>query len=369
MSCYSQTCKQRVTGRRFTYRRALNVVNRHRYTDFFNDFDDPLLQRRYGNFKIPQKGQILSRYKRAKDPAPAAAPAPAPAPATAYTTTAAPTRTGDTQAVIPTIAVISAIMLMMPSPNSLPAGQAPASSPQPGTPGGGAIPGGIITPIKAAALVLVPLGLIPVAVFPPFEVEPPFPGTVAVIFSENLNLNKRKKRWISRLFKARQGYASVSKPSLISRIARGLGRVVKRLHKNLACLKPRLAKKFGRTARKQAMYSLGYGIEPKNDYFSDEDENFDVEDMSDCFEGQSGPLFGWSVEVPRINDESCEIDPNSVNSCGALDGSAFGNSNFDSNLNSFSNLDLDPYSNFVDRQVNEEFGSASPPICRIRRSC
>ena len=47
MSCYSQTCNQRVTGRFFAYQKALDIVNNHRYTDFFSDFDDPLIQRRF----------------------------------------------------------------------------------------------------------------------------------------------------------------------------------------------------------------------------------------------------------------------------------------------------------------------------------
>ena len=167
---------------------------------------------------------------------------------------------------LPSIAVISAvsaIILMVPSPQALTPGQAPASAPQPGTPGGGDIPGGILTPAKAAALALLPLGLTPVSVFPPFQFPAPFPGTVGVIFSENFNLNKRKKRWISRFLKAKKSPFLKSKPSVIKRIARGLERILKSFGKNLICFKSRFKQKFSRMVRKQTLYNLGYGIQPE----------------------------------------------------------------------------------------------------------
>ena len=91
----------------------------------------------------------------------------------------------------------------------------------------------------------------------------------------------------------------------------------------------------------------------------DEDEDFTVNDASDCFEDQSTPLYGWSVEIPRIIDESCNIEPSSGQACGAVD------KIFSKNSSLISNLNL----NNIDRQVNEEFVSVSAPTCRIRRFC
>ena len=63
---------------------------------------------------------------------------------------------------------------------------------QPGTPGGGASPsvagaGAAMPQTLAIALTLVPLGLTPVAVFPPYNTPRTTPA-VSVIFSEDPNI-------------------------------------------------------------------------------------------------------------------------------------------------------------------------------------
>jgi len=60
-------------------------------------------------------------------------------------------------------------------------GQAPANQPQPGQPGGGALPALAVAP---TVLALIPAGLLPVAVFPPFA-SPRTTPAECVIFSEN----------------------------------------------------------------------------------------------------------------------------------------------------------------------------------------
>ena len=80
--------------------------------------------------------------------------------------------------------------------------------PQPGAPGGGASPFAAptlatgITPQQfALAISLVPIGLTPVAVFPPFE-TPRTIEAVAVIFSEEPETLRLKKRSLARKVKS-----------------------------------------------------------------------------------------------------------------------------------------------------------------------
>ena len=151
-------------------------------------------------------------------------------------------------------------------------GNAPSSAIQPGVIGGGALPS-VASPTLAASLALLPLGLAAVAVFPPFATPRTFPA-VAVIFSEDGATNRRFKRYISQLHKARNGYYTRPRESVFKRIARKIKRLYDKFHKRMACLEPRLARKFGRKAHHRALYSMGrkkrdYGHDY---YFNDYDE-------------------------------------------------------------------------------------------------
>ena len=85
----------------------------------------------------------------------------------------------------------------------------------------------------AQSLALVPSGLTPASIFPPFAQERTVPA-VAVIFSETPTLN-RQKRWTSK-----------QKNSLLFRFLNLIKNIKKTLHKNMQCLIPRLNQKFGR---------------------------------------------------------------------------------------------------------------------------
>ena len=82
------------------------------------------------------------------------------------------------------------MLLMMPSLPSIGAGSAPPGSPAPGTPGGGGLPNIQANPSASQAVSLVPFGLTPVAVFPPFDTPRTLPA-IAVIFSEAPTRRKR----------------------------------------------------------------------------------------------------------------------------------------------------------------------------------
>ena len=88
----------------------------------------------------------------------------------------------------------------------------------------------------AESLALVPSGLTPVAIFPPFAQQRTVPA-VAVIFSETPTLkNSRQKRWTSNL----------QETSLLHRFSNLIKSIMKTLHKNMQCLIPRLNRRFGR---------------------------------------------------------------------------------------------------------------------------
>ena len=64
---------------------------------------------------------------------------------------------------------MTGMFMMMPNLDFQQSGQPPASSPQPGTTGGGGSPADTSIPTLGASLALVPAGATAVAVFPPFE--------------------------------------------------------------------------------------------------------------------------------------------------------------------------------------------------------
>ena len=87
----------------------------------------------------------------------------------------------------------------------------------------------------AESLALVPSGLTPVAIFPPFAQQRTV-SAVAVIFSENPTLkSSRQKRWASNL-----------QETLEFRFLNLIKNIMKTLHKNMQCLIPRLNRKYGR---------------------------------------------------------------------------------------------------------------------------
>merc|ERR1711971_1526352 len=89
------------------------------------------------------------------------------------------------------------LISMPPLPMALATG-VPPGNPVPGAPRGGALPSvvgaGAATPqTLAIALTLVPPGLTPIAVFPPYNTPRTIPA-VSVIFSEELNIRTIKRR-------------------------------------------------------------------------------------------------------------------------------------------------------------------------------
>ena len=86
---------------------------------------------------------------------------------------------------------LASITLLSSTPeNGILPGKAPAFVAQPGSQYGGGLPNDFSNPDLALSLGLVPPGLSPVSVFPPFDKKHTFPA-VAVIFTEGAQIQRR----------------------------------------------------------------------------------------------------------------------------------------------------------------------------------
>ena len=267
-----QTCDQAITFRNFDYARALEVVQDEEYLDDV-DFDEIRLRRKQGevfqsidnfhekvdnNFDIPWEdsdilGQFDNEYQghhREKrqsrgfsensclvDIILLAIQINQGLPTFRFTT-------NDTigNPTIPTIVVtVLATAAILIAANPAPGLTTPSSSPQPGSPGGGGLP----SANPGNILALVPAGLVAVATFPPFLPADRVIPAVAVIFREAPGTvagtdltNKRSSSYSPQ-------------PTILERFL-----------KNVRCLGPRLAAKFGK--KPAPVVDYGYG---KTKYF------------------------------------------------------------------------------------------------------
>jgi hypothetical protein len=350
---FTQSCDQSITGRNLPFSRALEIVQNEEYLD---EADLDIIRRRHDiniiegieNF---DKDLILQRDKRVPNETEELYPSNQEFNVAYYV------------GIIAASAVLTLVSLPAP-PNTLP-GQVPPGNPQPGTFGGGGLPTDLSNPYAGLAISLVPAGLLPVAVFPPF-VKPRTIPAVAVIFSETppgpgaTAIGKRKKRWINRMFKARQGHYSDGRPSMMSRIARSLDRAVKTFQNRVRCLGPRLTRRFGRRVYNHALEQMGYYNQYDSfqrrssgyyDYYDPE-----VNSLDDCFDDVSEPLYGFRVQVMLKEDEPCVLNETCLTSDGQLP------------TNVTLSSQEDDSSSFHSRQTGEEFSSDAPPDCRTSNS-
>ena len=241
-----QTCDQTITFRNFDYARALEVVQDEEYLDDV-DFDEIRLSRKQGevfkhidNFEekiannfiqsfheVSEDSEILNdfdyeneahhREKRFSF----------------FNTSSTPPGllTPPLRIVGTVLATVGILIAANPAP-----GLTPSSLPQPGSPGGGGLP----SANPGNILALVPAGLIPVATFPPFLPADRVIPAVAVIFREapgtvaGTDLTNKRSSSYSR------------QPTLLERFL-----------KNVRCLGPRLAAKFGK--KPAPVVDYGYG--------------------------------------------------------------------------------------------------------------
>jgi len=312
-----QTCDQAITFRNFDYARALEVVQDEEYLDDV-DFDEIRLRRKQGevfqsidnfhekvdnNFDIPWEdsdilGQFDNEYqeyhhreKRFFNGSYSFC---------TNSTDCIPTAPGIVATVLTTAAILIAAN---PAP-----GLTPSSSPQPGSPGGGGLP----SANPGNILALVPAGLVAVATFPPFLPADRVIPAVAVIFREQPGTvagtdltNKRSSSYSPQ-------------PTLLERFL-----------KNVRCLGPRLAAKFGK--KPAPVVDYGYGKKKRDTGYG-----YHVQEecgtIEDCFDNyQPCPRYGAVVKVTFTRGKSSY-------------GSGYG---------------------LTERQTGEGFKSAAPPDCRV----
>lgn len=301
--------------------------------------------------------------------------------------------------------------MMAANPNFQEPGSAPPGSPLVGSFGGGGSPRDSQISTSSLSLVLVPLGLLAVAVFPPFESPRTFPA-VGVIFSEprnvegtvlirkretltlyrgikkrslwqdrndfpthseiahalkSVNSNKRSvltKAWTTlqrfRVSIAKKMYNTL--PTWMKEIVKKIERFEAKLNKKIICLKPRLERKYGRLIYPEGL-TVKSIIEHKQNFLHEikygDPEDDKVDYIEDCFKDMERPKFGWSVKVTLMEDEPCDFNNENPE---------LGTCRLDAVRNNASSSDLNR-DNAQRRQTLEEFRSAAPTDCRIRYIC
>jgi hypothetical protein len=124
------------------------------------------------------------------------------------------------------LATVTILIAANPAP-----GLTPSSLPQPGSPGGGGLP----SANPGNILALVPAGLIPVATFPPFLPADRVIPAVAVIFREQPGTVAGDNTGGTGFEPIRRSSGYSPQPTLLDKFL-----------KNVRCLGPRLAAKFGK---------------------------------------------------------------------------------------------------------------------------
>ena len=156
----------------------------------------------------------------------------------------------------------------------------PPGNPSPGSQFGGASPLGT----TASILSLLPSGLTPTAVFPPFPVPRTFEAE-SVIFAEDPEISQLGKRSI---WNRRQ------RIPLVSRIKN----LVHKFMKNFKCLQTRL-------------YALGHPYEihhlRSRTAYLPEYYRENINSIDDCIEDIHEPLYGFRTKVTLLKDSPCNI--------------------------------------------------------------
>jgi len=292
-----------------------------------------------------------------------------------------------------------------------------------GAAGAGGLPTDTSILTLALSLILVPLGLSAVAVFPPFATPRTFPA-VGVIFREARDMTgtirkrdvRRLKReikkrgykfWIGdttvqlptyqeimyslehavtnaetrkiglltqvwnslsrfRVWIAKKMYKRLSRP--MKKIVKKIGRLEARIHKKMICLRPRLQRRYGRLVYPEGLTIKAIKNKKKNfldfiNYGNAEDEH--VEYIEDCFADMERPKFGWRVKVTFMEDEPCDLNLENpeLSTCILT-------SNPDNDLNNGDGTNFFRANKVAQsRQTGESFRSAAPADCRYRYVC
>ena len=156
-------------------------------------------------------------------------------------------------------------------------GSVPSGAPAVGTPGGGGFPT-TPSPTLDASLALLPAGLTPVSVFPPF-LNPRTVPAVGVIFREPPVLVRKKRG------------------STLNNLIHEVKKLWAKFQKRLQCVGPTLTRKFSRKSRRVSRRRLipfqYYKRRNKRDLDSvEKEEDFILETVEDCFDDVPKPRFG-----------------------------------------------------------------------------
>ena len=238
MSCFRQTCKQTITGRRRRYRRALQIVQNEEYLEaadldiirrhwtYVKDLDLRTKHHRRSKRQvlitcISDQFQLVQRFNQDQlcifpsiprsncslsQLEHALVAGTAQDSCFQIVEIASPVVTTDNMALVPdvplpSVASLAATVLALFSFSLLSnmmasnaGGSAPSGVAQPGSSNGGGLPNDFTIPTLGQSLALVPLGLTPIAVFPPFAIPRTLPA-IGVIFSEKRQVSMKRRYW------------------------------------------------------------------------------------------------------------------------------------------------------------------------------
>jgi len=172
-----------------------------------------------------------------------------------------------------------------------------------------------VSGLSVAALTLVPAGLVPIALFPPYE-KPRTKPAVSVIFAEDpeiMSLNDdislmRTRRSLADHMKdnLRRNYRRPSVfaeawQSLLGKV-RTTGKVIKQVKDEAMCAKTRL--------KVMAMELKGYFAKqrkkmPKSNKVKKKSSRRIMNSMDDCFSDMPEPMYGFKTQVTLVEDSPC----------------------------------------------------------------
>ena len=190
-------------------------------------------------------------------------------------------------------ALTAVVIVINPSLPLLTDELVPPGNPLPGSRFGGSSPLG--TP--ASILSLLPSGLTPLAVFPPYSVPRTF-GAESIIFAEDPEISQLGKRSI---------WNRIQRIPLVSRIWNRK----RRIHLPFFSMIKNLASKFMKNFKclQTRLYALGHPYEiqylrSRTAYFPKYyDEN--INSIGDCIDGIQEPLYGFRTKVTLLKDSPC----------------------------------------------------------------
>ena len=354
--CFARTCDQAVTGRQLTYSRALEIVQNEEYLD---DADLGIIRKRRLKRLRRQAVQSTGRQRQNGSTGLPAPDLPGfPSPDSPAEPPPAPSSNGgqpmDVFAPIVSTGWVMTIATMGTAVGTNPIiapGQIPPGNPLPGTLGGGAVPPATADGLLGQAYALLPLGAIPVSVFPPYINPRTFEAESVIFYEPGQPLIAARRSDYSS-----QPQQNDFKSNLRSFFL-GLSNTARYVASSVRCYFLRsglrileMRSNFRRGDGRGTYGSYGYGNVPVRPI-----DDPKTARLRALYQDQCEPKYGFITVVRLVEEQPCT---GSDARCRGLP------ITFDEVMQSFFESTVKKRKK---RQTGEEFVSAGPVDCRIAR--